>query len=70
MGVVTSNSPLDWLKYKRNYNKSYQSTAEEIKRKQIFLENANEIRTFQRIHPNATFTVAINHLTDRRAEVN
>jgi hypothetical protein len=67
---VTSNSSLDWFKYKHDYNKHYKSAAEENERKQIFLENANRIRNFQRNNPNATFTVAINHLTDRRIEVN
>jgi hypothetical protein len=70
LGIVTSNSSLDWLKYKRDHNKFYKSAAEKLKRIQIFRENANRIRDFQRNNPNATFKVAINHLTDRRIEVN
>ncbi len=69
MGVV-SNSPFNWLQLKRNYNKHYESTAEEIERKKIFLENVNQIRHYERTHPDATFKVGINHLTDRRIEVN
>jgi hypothetical protein len=69
LGAVSS-SPFDWLKFKRDYNKHYKSIAEEIKRKQIFLENVNQIRHYERTHPDATFTVGINHLTDRRIEVN
>ncbi|CAF1495686.1 unnamed protein product [Rotaria sordida] len=70
LNVVSSSSPFDWLKFKRHYNKHYKSAAEEAERKQIFLENVNRIRTYERLHPNATFTLGINHLTDRRIEVN
>ncbi|CAF4643022.1 unnamed protein product, partial [Rotaria sp. Silwood1] len=63
-----TNSSIDWLKFKRDYNKHYKSAAEEVERKQIFLENVNQIRTFKRLHPNATFTIGINHLADRRIE--
>jgi hypothetical protein len=69
LGVVSS-SPFNWLKLKRNYNKHYESTAEEIERKKIFLENVNRIRHYERTHPDATFKVGINHFTDRRIEVN
>ncbi|CAF5183884.1 unnamed protein product, partial [Rotaria sp. Silwood1] len=61
-------SSIDWHKFKRDYNKHYKSAAEEVERKQIFLENVNQIRTFKRLHPNATFTIGINHLADRRIE--
>lgn len=70
LGAVTTSSSFDWLKFKRDYNKHYQSAAEEIERKQIFLENVNQIRAYERTHPDATFTLGINHLTDRRIEVN
>ncbi|CAF4236522.1 unnamed protein product, partial [Rotaria sordida] len=56
------------IKFKRHYNKHYKSAAEEAERKQIFLENVNRIHTYERLHPNATFTLGINHLTDRRIE--
>ena len=57
------------MKFKRDFNKHYESVVEEQERKAIFLENANRMRDFQRTHPNATFTLAINHLADRRIEV-
>ncbi|CAF4543178.1 unnamed protein product [Rotaria sp. Silwood1] len=66
--VVSGSSSIDWHKFKRDYNKHYKSAAEEVERKQIFLENVNQIRTFKRLHPNATFTIGINHLADRRIE--
>ncbi|CAF0817457.1 unnamed protein product [Adineta steineri] len=40
----------------------------EIKRKQIFIENLNEIHSFQQSIPHATYTLAINHLSDRRIQ--
>ena len=70
LAVVNSSSPFDWLKFKHQYNKQYKSAAEEVERKQIFLENANRIRVYEQTHPNATFTLGINHLADRRIEVN
>jgi hypothetical protein len=70
LSAVTSSPSFDWLKYKRDYKKNYKSAAEEIERKQIFLENAKRIRAYVRTNPNATFKIAINHLTDRRIEVN
>jgi len=69
LGAVSS-SPFNWLKLKRNYKKHYESIAEEIERKKIFLENVDQIRHYERTHPDATFKVGINHLTDRRIEVN
>ena len=69
LGVASCSSSIDWLKFKHDYNKQYKSAAEEAKRKLIFFENVNQIRTFERTHPNATFTVGINHLADRRIEV-
>jgi hypothetical protein len=70
LGVVNSSSFIDWIKFKRHHNKHYQSAAEEAERKLIFFENVNRIRDFERTHPDATFTLAINHLADRRIEVN
>jgi len=68
LGAVTSSSPLNWQKFKRDFNKHYKSAAEEAERKLIFFENVNRIRTYERTHLNATFSLAINHLTDRRIE--
>jgi len=33
------------------------------------LENVNRIKEYQTTHPDATFTMGINHLTDQRIEV-
>jgi hypothetical protein len=33
------------------------------------LENVNQIKEYQKTHPDATFTMKINHLADRRIEV-
>jgi hypothetical protein len=60
---------LEWDKFKRDYNKQYATAAEETERKQIFIKNVNQMRSYQQTHPNATFTMAINHLSDRRIEV-
>ncbi len=68
--MVNSSSSIDWIKFKRDYNKHYQSATEETERKLIFFENVNRMRDFERTHPDATFTLAINHLADRRIEVN
>jgi hypothetical protein len=72
LSVFTSvtSSPFDWHKFKRDYNKQYASASEEAMRKQIFLENVKQMRDYQRTHPDATFTLAINHLADRTSEVN
>jgi hypothetical protein len=72
LGVFTSatSSSFDWLKFKHDYNKQYASASEEAMRKQIFLENVKQMRDYQRTHPDATFTLAINHLADRTSEVN
>lgn len=67
MTPATSSS-FEWHKFKRQYNKNYASASEEAMRREIFLENVNEMRVYQRTHPNATFTLAINHLADRRSE--
>jgi ribosomal protein L20 len=70
LGVINSSSPFDWSKFKRDHNKQYASVAEEAKRKEIFLENVNRIHSYRQTYPNATFTLGINHLADRRIEVN
>ncbi|UJR34936.1 hypothetical protein I4U23_027712 [Adineta vaga] len=67
-GAVIADLSLEWDKFKRDYNKQYETVEEEIKRKQIFMENVNEIHSFQQTNLNPTFTVAINHLSDRRIE--
>ncbi len=33
------------------------------------MENVNRIKEYQTTHPDATFTMGINHLTDQRIEV-
>ncbi|CAF0918742.1 unnamed protein product [Adineta ricciae] len=67
-GFAACSSSIDWLKFKRTYNKQYKSAAEEAKRKLIFFENVNRIRDYEHNHPNATFKLAINHLTDQRIQ--
>jgi hypothetical protein len=64
-----SDLSLEWDKFKRDYNKQYATAAEEIERKQIFIKNVNQIRSYQQTHPDATFTIGINHLADQRIEV-
>jgi len=60
----------EWHKFKREYKKNYASANEEAMRKEIFIKNVKEMRAYQRSHPDATFTLAINHLADRSGEVN
>ncbi|CAF4174578.1 unnamed protein product, partial [Rotaria sordida] len=67
-GAVVSNLSFEWGKFKYDYKKQYSSAAEENERRQIFIENIDRMRSYQQTHPDATFTVAINHLTDRRIE--
>ncbi|CAF4452864.1 unnamed protein product [Rotaria socialis] len=67
-GAVVSNLSSEWDKFKRDYKKQYASVAEENERRQIFIENINRMRFYQEAHPYATFTMAMNHLTDRRIE--
>ncbi|CAF1031161.1 unnamed protein product [Adineta ricciae] len=68
LGTVFGGLSFEWDKFKRDYNKQYKTIAEENQRKQIFIENVNRMRAFQQNHPDATFTVGINHLMDRRIE--
>lgn len=65
----TRSSAIDWERFKSDYNKEYASIEEEIERREIFLENVNRINEYERMHPDATFTMGINHLTDRRSHV-
>ncbi len=67
--TITDSLSSDWEKFKSDYNKQYESPAEEAQRQQIFLENVNRIKEYQTTHPDATFTMGINHLTDQRIEV-
>ena len=60
---------VEWDKFKRDYHKQYATAIEEIERKQIFIENVNRMRSYQQTYPDATFTMAINYLADRRIEV-
>ncbi len=68
--MVVGDLSLEWDKFKRDYNKNYASTAEEIERKEIFIENVSRMRAYQQIHLDATFKMAINYLADRRIQVN
>ncbi|CAM2719641.1 unnamed protein product [Rotaria socialis] len=65
---LASDPSLEWNKFKRDYNKQYATTAEEAQRRNVFTENVNRMRTYQKTHPDASFTMAISHLTDRRIE--
>ncbi|CAF0889952.1 unnamed protein product [Adineta steineri] len=67
-GAAVSDLSLEWDKFKRDYNKNYASAAEEIERKEIFIENINRMRAYQHTYPDASFTMAINYLADRRIQ--
>lgn len=67
--AITSASSSDWETFKSDYNKEYVSREEETERKGIFLENVNRMKEYQSTHPDATFTMGINHLADRRTHV-
>ncbi|UJR11812.1 hypothetical protein I4U23_015992 [Adineta vaga] len=67
-GAVIADLSLEWDKFKHDYNKQYKTIAEEIERKQIFIENVERMYSYQKTHPNLTFTMAINHFSDRRME--
>ncbi len=67
--TITGSLSSDWETFKSDYNKEYDSLDEEIQRKKIFLENVNRMKEYRRTHPTATFTMGINHLTDRRTDV-
>ena len=69
LGVAICHSSSEWDKFKRDYNKQYTSTIEEAERRQIFIENVHRMHAYQQTHPDATFTMTINHLADRRVEV-
>ena len=55
--------------FKNKYQKRYASVEEEAQRQQIFMENVQRMRDYQAAHPDATFSMAINHLADRRMDV-
>ncbi|CAF1303904.1 unnamed protein product [Adineta steineri] len=67
-GVALSDLSLEWDKFKRDYNKNYASAAEEMERKEIFIENINRMRAYQQTYPDASFTMTINYLADRRIQ--
>jgi len=67
--AINGSSSSDWEKFKRDYDKQYASPAEEFERQQIFFENVNRIKEYQRTHSDLTFTMGINHLADQRTEV-
>ncbi|CAF0823157.1 unnamed protein product [Adineta steineri] len=66
--AITCNSLDDWQKFKHDYNKQYKTVEEEAERKQIFLQNMENMKEYQRTHPDATFTMKMNHLADRRSK--
>ncbi|CAF0977077.1 unnamed protein product, partial [Adineta ricciae] len=68
LGSVLGDLSVEWEKFKRDYNKKYASVAEELERKQIFIDNVNKMRNHQQTYPDATFTMGVNHLTDRRIQ--
>ena len=67
--TILADLATEWDNFKHKYNKRYKTINEENERKQIFFENFNEIHSYQQMHPDATFTLAINHLSDRRIQV-
>ncbi|CAF1689170.1 unnamed protein product, partial [Adineta ricciae] len=67
-GTIASDLSYEWNKFKQDYNKQYKTIAEENERQQIFINNVNRMRSYQRTHPDATFTMAINNLMDQRTE--
>jgi hypothetical protein len=67
--TITGSLSSDWETFKRDYEKEYDSIEEEIQRKKIFLDNVNRMKEYRQTHPDASFTIGINHLTDRRINV-
>ncbi|CAF1303723.1 unnamed protein product [Adineta steineri] len=67
-GIIVAGLSNEWNEFKQKYNKQYKTIDEELERKQIFIENFNEIHSFQQNNPHATYTLAINHLSDRRIQ--
>jgi hypothetical protein len=66
---ITGSLSSDWENFKRDFDKQYASPEEETEREQIFLENVDRIKEYERSHPDATFTMEINHLTDQHISV-
>ena len=69
LGLVAGSFPFDWQRFKQDHHKSYGSAVEEAARKQIFLDNVQRMHDYERLHSNARFTLAVNHLFDRTLEV-
>ncbi len=69
MLFITGSLSSDWENFKRDFDKQYASPEEETEREQIFLENVDRIKEYERTHPDATFTMEINHLTDQHISV-
>ncbi|CAF1576261.1 unnamed protein product [Adineta steineri] len=67
-GIIVADLSNEWNEFKQKYNKQYKTIDEELERKQIFIENFNEIHSFQQNNPHATYTLAINHFSDRRIQ--
>ena len=67
--MVICDSSFEWDEFKRIYNKNYASNVEEAERRQIFMKNVNRMHAYRQTYPDVTFTMAINHLADRRIEV-
>ncbi|UJR06619.1 hypothetical protein I4U23_010903 [Adineta vaga] len=67
-GTILGDLSFEWNKFKHDYNKQYKTIAEENERKQIFIDNVNQMRSYEQNYPDATFKMAINHLMDRRLE--
>ncbi|CAF1376071.1 unnamed protein product [Adineta steineri] len=44
--IIVGDVSIEWDKFKHKYNKQYKIIDEEIERKQIFIENHNEIHSF------------------------
>ena len=59
--TITESALSDWEEFKRDYEKKYESSTEEIKRREIFLDNIKQMKEYQRLNPEATFTMDINH---------
>ncbi|CAF1046211.1 unnamed protein product [Adineta ricciae] len=67
-GIAVAHFSFEWDKFKHDYNKQYATVEEETERKEIFIENVKQMYSYREMHPKATFTMAINHLFDRRIE--
>ena len=59
----------NWIKFKADFNKAYDSIEEEQLRKSIWLKNLNYVASFETLNPKASFQVKLNALADRNIEV-